>query len=280
MLHLEQLESRDTPSVTFNFDYSLADPNFFTPAAHRALEAAGHAIGDYLNPVAGQPSALTIRVFVSDLPGALGQGGPTGPDSGAVFFDHGTSWHFGITDVGLNRTKTDFFSVAGHELLHVLGLGTRPGWDDAARTRGTPIAPDGQHLAEQTRALSAPTVAPGVRKLPTDFDFAILADLGWNPSPRPVGPYLYSVALPGGLIELTYIDSTTGAYFSFTYRSPYHFVIADYNYDGVPDLRIASTGPGFDAVIDGRTGGFVDDPVLSFGTLLLNHFADGLTNHE
>jgi hypothetical protein len=138
-----------------------------------------------------------------------GQSGATGPDAGqndtslwggSIAFDIDTNWHFGTTTSGLGANEHDFYSVALHELMHVLGF-----------TDGTPafanlVSPSGEFMGAAARAISSdtqldaddrahwregltnagqetamdPTFARGTRKLLTPLDFAALQDIGWE----------------------------------------------------------------------------------------------------
>src|SRR5438270_245723 len=52
-----------------------------------------------------------------------------GPWGGSITFDlDSTRWYFGTANNGLDSTMTDFFTVAEHEIGHVLGIGTSPSW--------------------------------------------------------------------------------------------------------------------------------------------------------
>lgn len=92
----------------------------------------------------------------------------------------------------------DLFSVAVHELFHVLGFGQSAAWsglvDPALGFTGThaqdayggPVPLAGSaHWAEgpagyPTEAAMDPTIRQGQRKLPTDLDLAALRDIGWG----------------------------------------------------------------------------------------------------
>ncbi len=117
---------------------------------------------------------------------------------GSISFDNaGTSWHFGTTTTGLNSSEFDFYSVAVHELGHVLGFGTSDsfkarvlGSNFVGATTGT-VALDGDkaHWAAGTlstfnglsqEASMDASISSGVRKNFTDLDFAALNDIGWQ----------------------------------------------------------------------------------------------------
>lgn len=126
---------------------------------------------------------------------------------GAISFDLDSNWHYGLTTVGLDGTENDFFSVAVHELAHVLGFSTADSFDNlifantftgaASRAlnggNAVPLTTDG-HWAEGTfstfngvsqEAAMDPTLFRGTRKNFTDLDFAAMQDIGWQVTPVP-----------------------------------------------------------------------------------------------
>jgi hypothetical protein len=109
-------------------------------------------------------------------------------------------------------TMSDFYSVALHELGHLLGFGIAPSWDtfrvantftgpaSMSLNGGLPVLvdADGSHWASGTtgdvsspvfidnqEAAMDPTLLEGTRKYFTDLDFAGLDDLGWQVVPEP-----------------------------------------------------------------------------------------------
>ena len=117
------------------------------------------------------------------------------PWAGTVVFDQNTAWNFDLA--GPQEGQNDFISVAIHEIAHVLGFGTSPaftanvsgdnfvGPNATAANGGTPVPlePDAAHVLEGylggTIALD-PTLTVGNRKLLTEIDKAILADIGYQ----------------------------------------------------------------------------------------------------
>lgn len=113
-----------------------------------------------------------------------------------------------------NFSGVDLFSVALHELGHVLGFGTADSWDNlinnsneftganavAAFSGDIPLTSDGAHWASGTKsfvdgvmqeAAMDPEISHGVRKFFTDLDLAALDDIGWDiASPVPLPPAL------------------------------------------------------------------------------------------
>lgn len=183
-------------------------------------------------------AANTVVVYVGgyDIAGStLGLGGPTGwsasgtsgwlsairtrgeagagttprtdfaPAAGSIAFDSATPWFFGTTTAGLTGSNFDFYSVATHELGHVLGVGTSDPWEKLA-SGGTfqgakskavyggavPLDPSRSHLSDgvtvtgSTESALDPTIAKGVRKSFNALDYAALDDIGWDVAPPTV----------------------------------------------------------------------------------------------
>ena len=190
-------------------------------------------------------NAIVVYVGARDLPGdTLGFGGPGGfsasgsqafldavvlrgqtgananpptdfgPWGGSVAFDSLASWYFDqdVTTVESFGTSADFYSVAVHELAHLLGFGTAESWStfvsgssftgpkSMALNGGVavPLSGDLSHWAEgvtgdvlspvvridQETALD-PSIFDGTRKYFTDLDYAGMDDIGWTVIPEP-----------------------------------------------------------------------------------------------
>jgi len=116
------------------------------------------------------------------------------PFVGAISFNPGMDWSF---DLGQPGSRTiDFVTTALHEIGHVLGLGLAPvfkaigegGFDGPnalAVNGGAPIPMDAsgthpEHGFAGGDTLMEPRASFGERKLPTDFDLAMLADIGFE----------------------------------------------------------------------------------------------------
>jgi len=137
-----------------------------------------------------------------------------GPWGGHVSFNSTASWHFDHTTTPPNSSFNDFYSVALHELAHLLGIGQADSWlndvndandlysgahsvaefgadvpldpdpnDDAHWEPGlmSTVFPGG---ATQEAALD-PNLTSGDRKHMTDLDMAALRDIGWDVVPEP-----------------------------------------------------------------------------------------------
>ncbi len=141
-----------------------------------------------------------------------------GPTVGHLWFDIDTDndtfvddsttlanfWHFDHT-TPVASGKNDFYSVALHEILHVLGIGSAASWD--AHVSGTDwtgpevialmgggsdlIDADGSHIAPGVmsqrlsdgglqEAVMDPNLTTGTRKYLTELDLAFLRDIGWE----------------------------------------------------------------------------------------------------
>lgn len=125
------------------------------------------------------------------------------PWGGSISFDNvSTNWYFGLGTAGLEASQVDFYSVAVHELAHVLGFGTADsfkartfGADFVGATTGAvALSDDLSHWAAGTlgsvdglsqEAAMTPSIAGGQRKYFTDLDFAAMRDIGWQVSAVP-----------------------------------------------------------------------------------------------
>lgn len=166
---------------------------------------------------------------------ARGQRGPTSgtlatefaPWGGVVVFNSALNWY---ADPDPSTVEAfaghDLYSVALHELGHVLGLGVSASWFRlvsggvftgpaalAAFGNAVPLTAGGDHWAEGTRsggqeAAMDPTLQIGTRKNFTPLDVAALDDIGWDVQPpsspqSPVEvplPPAMSIALAFGLL--------------------------------------------------------------------------------
>ncbi len=133
-----------------------------------------------------------------------GQGTVTGssatdfaPWGGTISFDNAsTNWYFGLTSSGLMNSQYDFYSVAVHELAHVLGFSSSDSFNNlvqggqfvGAHAGTVALTADG-HWADGTlgsvngiaqEAAMSPALSNGQRKYFTDLDFAAMQDIGWQ----------------------------------------------------------------------------------------------------
>ncbi|WP_181389521.1 calcium-binding protein [Pseudoprimorskyibacter insulae] len=117
------------------------------------------------------------------------------PFVGTVSFDTAATWNFDLA--GPVSGKNDFYSVALHEIAHVLGIGSAPIFDSIgagalfngpnalAVTNGVgiPLEGDISHIQEDYASdatLMDPRLTTGSRTVPTTYDLAILADIGYE----------------------------------------------------------------------------------------------------
>jgi hypothetical protein len=123
-----------------------------------------------------------------------------GPWGGAIAFDTAANWSFGGPATPPGPQQFDFYSVALHELSHVLGIGTAPSWrtyvDGTSQTFSgphaeavyggpVPIDPAQEHWADGTLSDASltvmnPSLGAGVERSYTPLDWAGLADVGWS----------------------------------------------------------------------------------------------------
>jgi hypothetical protein len=189
-----------------------------------------------------------------------------GPWGGSVSFDLSPSggWYFGTEPV-VPPNQTDFYSVALHEVMHVLGFGTAPAWEarvdegdatftgpasaavhgvgdavplNPAQQRPSPqpdIPADLAHWKSGTEsggreAAMDPELMSGDRKELTRLDLAGLDDIGWE---LPITAALAAAppdVTAGGGTELT---------FDVEYR---HYT--DIDAGTIDDTDVTVSGPG------------------------------------
>jgi len=119
------------------------------------------------------------------------------PWGGSLAFDSSETWHFGLTTTGLDPQEIDFYSVATHEIGHLLGIGTAPQWFSQVQN-GTfigansvavyggpvPVNSDSAHWANNLdpngeHAVLEPVLQKGERRTWTSLDQAAFLDVGW-----------------------------------------------------------------------------------------------------
>ncbi len=112
-----------------------------------------------------------------------------GPWGGAMAFNSTSSWYFDsdVNTVESFNGQNDFYSVAIHELGHVLGYGSAHAshWAEGTMSSFNGVPQE---------AAMDPTLTIGSRKYFTDLDFQGLRDIGWQVSAVPVPAAVYLLA--------------------------------------------------------------------------------------
>jgi hypothetical protein len=199
---------------------------------------------------------------------------------GALSFDIANDWYFDL-DPNVPSSKTDFISVARHELFHVLGFGTSDTFQskvsgssfagaNAVAVFGGPVPVDNPgnagHWEDGTLDKGQPTVMdpvlnPGRAEI-TDLDYAGLKDIGWQvntggssptvpgvpPTVPPTVPNVPPTAPVGNLSLITVAGSGAGVR---TYTANGGF-LQPY---GTPFVAF----PGVPGSVHGTTGDFNGD---------------------
>lgn len=203
-----------------NFSSAVSIPSFDVAANDIRVYVGASDLGSNTLGTGG-PGGFSVsgdQAFVTNAQ-TRGQDGvlaspPTdfGPWGGAIGFNSTSNWYFDQDALSVESFNDfDFFSVAVHELGHIIGFGTSASWDADVSgqsytgefSRATyggaiPLDPDLAHWAEGTIGNTAmePVLAAGQRRYFTDLDFAGLRDVGWEvTTPVPV-------PLPGALVLL------------------------------------------------------------------------------
>jgi hypothetical protein len=202
--------------------------NFNVAADALTVFVGGRALGGSLG--LGGPGGYNIsgeQNFVNTMP-QRGQPGATNtpsatdfaPWGGQISFNSSSNWYFDSTPSTTESfSGNDFYSVALHEISHVLGIGIADSWNNkvsgnnftgtnsvAAFSGNVPLASDHAHWKEGTQstvmgvfqeAMMDPTLTTGTRKLPTQLDFAALKDVGWQVTavPLPSAAWLFGSTL-------------------------------------------------------------------------------------
>jgi len=189
----------NNPNTTIN-DFSVISDTLIVYVGGRNIGGSTLGVGG----PGGFSASSSSQAFFDNIE-TRGQGERNqdfGPWGGVISFDTNSAWYFDSdisTVADLPGNKNDFYSVALHELGHVLGIGTSQTWNsqyaDFHLAEGTMSLVDG--LSQE--AAMDPTIITGTRKHFTDLDLAALSDIGWEVSavPVPAAVYLFGSALLG-----------------------------------------------------------------------------------
>lgn len=146
---------------------------------------------------------------------------------GALAIDSLAVWNLDYS-VLPTAGQNDLYSVAVHEMIHAIGFGIAPTWDEhvsgtnwngsavvdllgsgvgvlsaggdhiANGLTGTPLIDGVFQIGQSQEALMDPTLLVGTRKYLTDLDLAFLQDMGWEVQVVPE-PSVALLVLAGGI---------------------------------------------------------------------------------
>lgn len=153
------------------------------------------------------------------------------PWGGNISFDENTDWHFSNNTADkMPFSGYDFYSVALHEIGHVLGVGSAPSWtkkvidqggvyqfigsNSVAENGGQSIVLDGhaEHFGDGVMSFSGgsgqsplmgESILEGQRKKLTKLDYAALRDVGWEVSPVPEPDTWVMIAIGLGVVTFS-----------------------------------------------------------------------------
>ncbi|MCP5535286.1 MAG: PEP-CTERM sorting domain-containing protein [Akkermansiaceae bacterium] len=212
------LASGGPAGVQLGISASNISPTYLQNAIDEAVVNSNNGIGRGAGPVIQNINGTTL---FGGYPGSYNL--DIGAGIGNLWFDVDTDnkkgkdsdstlesfWHFDHT-TPVDAGKYDLYSVALHEMLHVVGLGTSTTWDDqisgATNWTGSHvinlygtgnglIESGSGHVADGTMstrldngssqtAVVVPFIGMGERRLLTELDAAFLRDLGYSTVPE------------------------------------------------------------------------------------------------
>lgn len=183
----------------FAVDAEIDDLLIFVGCSRQDGDGGQTAVSNHTAAI----EAVADPVFREELR-ARYRGSVFQPWTGWISFDCDESWYFDpdlSTDADIPGTDSDFYTVAMHEMGHVLGFGTADAFmelREEAPMRFTgpvsvtehggdvPLSSSGAHLesgllSDGQATLMDPSRAGGTRAPPTPLDIAVLVDLGHTP---------------------------------------------------------------------------------------------------
>lgn len=226
-LRLTTLEARENPVVVF--DASV--PVFYRPG----IEAGVLSVTTHVTrapDVTVKMESLAVR---NDA--RVAETRDIGTPTPVIVIDPVRLFHGGATPVGLDPYEIDLYSVVAHETMHALG-----------RIPHEPDAPQLLTFPVGFGSVLQPTVLYGHRYEFTDRDAEILTGLGYAVVNVPTVTYV-SIADGWGICHLIAIDKNGIREVATTGTT--HVVIADYDHDGLPDVRVVPSRTGIDVVYYG-----------------------------
>jgi hypothetical protein len=200
---------------------------------------------DWLNTVAARGQVGALSSTPTDV----------GPWGGSLSFDTNTNWYFGGPGQIPPNFQYDFYSIALHELGHVLGIGTAASWSrlvsgghfygassfNASDQGGHPATDaSGSHWAPGTTVGGAeadmtPYITAGTQKQFTALDWDGLRDIGWQidtSAPASATPNTVSSTAPPGATTIGVYNPASATW-----------VLRNSNSGGVPDAGVFQFGP-------------------------------------
>lgn len=206
----------------------ISNPTDFATAVSNANAAGtanwgrggGPTFGNFSGTLGGQPYDVDYGLGHGNIWFDLDTNNDNAADSASQL---DAEWSFDHT-AAVQSGQSDFYSVALHELLHVLGIGTSDNWDDnvsgndwlgsdvtALLGSGTGVI-DGDEAHIENNVMGTvvgigvgavdgasqevvmdPNITVGTRKYLTDVDLAFLNDIGWETVPEPSSLALLSL---------------------------------------------------------------------------------------
>lgn len=186
-------------------NYSVAADQIIVFVGARDLSGSTLATGGPRGFSGGGSTGFLDNAFSRGQLGAL-LPTPTdfGPWGGTISFNNTSNWYFD-SDINTDEifpAKYDFYSVAVHELAHVLGFGSAESFDNLSSggvftgmavnnlLGSSPARVNNGHWAsglsylEQEAAMGA-GIRANQRKHFTELDYAAMKDIGWQVSPIP-----------------------------------------------------------------------------------------------